>query len=74
MAITRKQPERFVANRNKSPFNNNLQFGIDARACGFQVGDLGPVTKLESGGYRWETPHGALVEEYGRIRLEAKEG
>lgn len=38
--VTRKQIDRFVKRRNKSDFNTNLQFQIDANACGFRVDDI----------------------------------
>jgi hypothetical protein len=50
--LTLKKLERFVKVRNKSQFSNNLQFGLDADGCGFDVADLGSPRKY-SWGYVW---------------------
>ncbi len=65
--LTRKKLERFIKVRNASPFSSNLQFQIDAHACGFSVDDLGKVVKLKDGTYSWATPFGCLLEENGRL-------
>jgi hypothetical protein len=58
--LTVKKLEKFVRDRNKSTFNSNLQFQIDASACGFEISELGKVSKfskfrLDNGfvGYEW---------------------
>lgn len=54
--ITRKQLEKFVAKRNVSAFQTNLQFWNDADACGFDAGRLGQPRKFDLGGftgYEW---------------------
>lgn len=42
--LTKAKLTRFVSIRNKSDYNSNLQFQIDANAAGFKVSDLGKVT------------------------------
>ena len=69
MSLTLKKLERFVNTRNRSEFNSNLQFQIDASSCGFKVSDLGDVKKTGDGTYYWITPHGMLVECGGRMFL-----
>jgi hypothetical protein len=59
---TKQQLQRFVTKRNKSGFASNLQFAFDAKECGFDVEDLGQAHRLETGGYRWSTGHGHLIE------------
>lgn len=69
--LTVKKLERFVKTRNKSGFSSNLQFQIDANACGFSVGDLGEVQPFMLNGvkgYQWvlRVQNGRQLE---RIRL-----
>lgn len=71
--MTRKQLERFIATRNKSPHNSNLQFQIDAAACGFEVTDLPEPRRVDAHHYEWDTPHGTLVEQHGRMHYRPKE-
>lgn len=74
MAITKAQLEKFVRVRNASPFNSNLQFGFDASGCGFSDRELGVVSRRQEGGYRWDTEHGALIEDTdGKLRLEPRQ-
>ena len=73
MSPTREQILSFIKTRNASPFTSNLQFHIDARECGFDAGDLGMAEVTETDGlktYRWQTPHGRLVEMGGFLSLE----
>lgn len=63
--MTKDQLLRFIDIRNRSGFSSNLQFGIDADEAGFDVKDLGQAYRRPAGGYRWDTPHGALVEHPG---------
>lgn len=68
--LTKKQLERFVRVRNKSPFSSNLQFQSDAEDCGFAVAELGDVTRLTpAGGYMWRPACGVLVERFGKCAL-----
>ena len=63
---------KFVRIRNESGFSSNLQFSIDAGEAGFDVDELGAVTKNDDGGYEWQTPHGRLVEHpNGQMELIA---
>ena len=68
--LTKAKLLRFIKERNKSPFHSNLQFQIDANACGFSVDDLGPCTKVATGHYYWDTPAGLLVEIGQTMKLE----
>lgn len=55
--LTMKQLEKFVSKRNKSGHDSNLQFQIDADACGFEVADLGDVRRFIIDGfhgYEWK--------------------
>lgn len=63
--MTKDQLLAFIATRNVSEFQSNLQVQFDASACGFSVGELGQAFKLEEGGYRWWTPYGQLIEHPG---------
>ncbi|HQV04595.1 MULTISPECIES: hypothetical protein [unclassified Novosphingobium] len=68
--LTKSKLERFIKIRNKGGFSSNLQFSIDATEAGFDVGDLGDPTKLEEGGYAWNTAHGKLIEQpNGQMQL-----
>lgn len=60
--MTRKQLDRFISIRNKSLFNSNLQFQIDADQAGIKIKELGQPARSMLGGYEWHTPHGLLVE------------
>jgi hypothetical protein len=68
--MTKRQIERFIRKRNKSPFASNLQFQIDEKDCGIK---LGPATKVRDGLYEWKTRFGKIVEERGILRLEASD-
>lgn len=76
--MTLKQLMKFIRLRNTSGHASNLQFSFDASAAGFNVNDLGKVTKSERPNgvvfYEWQTPHGTLVECNGQLSLvtEAK--
>lgn len=55
--ISRKMLLNFIKERRSSGHNSNLQFQIDANACGFSVAALGPVRKFildGQTGYQWE--------------------
>lgn len=70
--MNRQQLERFILIRNRSEFDSNLQFGIDADEAGFDVRELGTPEKLGKPGetfYRWTTPHGLLNEVGGKLTL-----
>lgn len=69
--MTRAQLEKFIRIRNASEFQTNLQFGIDATEAGIDVHELGEP-RLEANGWSWKTPFGILIEENGKLRLEAK--
>jgi len=69
MALSQRKLERFIKMRNASGFPSNMQFMADAEDCGFNVEDLGDVTKHTEGVYYWETPFGLLVERLGMMRL-----
>ncbi len=75
--MTKAQLKKFVVRRNKSEFQTNLQFQIDAEACGFRIGDLGEVRPLNVGeglpkAYEWTTPHGVLREYLGQMSLNGE--
>ena len=77
--LTMKQLRKFVKTRNTSGFSSNLQFQIDANACGFEVKDLGDVEKFTLdgfGGYRWTVPtkdrHVMLIEFGRRLYLNGE--
>ncbi len=70
VTITKRQMARFIKMRNSSDFQSNLQFQIDAEACGFRPSDLGDVKKIEEGEYVWQTPYGTLREKYGKMSLD----
>jgi hypothetical protein len=71
--MTKKQLEKFVKLRNKSPHASNLQFQIDAEECGFKVSDLGEIRVIgDDHFYMWDTPHGFLREHRGVMSLEPK--
>ena len=70
--MTKEQLVAFMRRRNKSDYNSNLQFQIDAEASGFKVSDLGTVKPIEMEGikaYEWATPHGKLIENCGKMSL-----
>jgi hypothetical protein len=71
-AMTKAQLKRFVSRRNKSEFQTNLQFKIDAEACGFRISELGEARKIGDHMYIWDTPHGFLREHHGVMSLERK--
>jgi hypothetical protein len=75
--MTKKQLEKFIKTRNRSRFNSNMQFMIDAQSCGFKESELGEARRvLREGGvwvFEWDTPHGLMVERNGRLYLEAQE-
>lgn len=68
--LTEAKLKRFVKVRNESEFNSNLQFWSDATDCGFCIKELGDPEKVDVGHYRWKTPFGDLVEQYGKCRIE----
>lgn len=68
--ITIAQARKFVRIRNKSEFNNNLQFGIDCRSAGFSVKELGQALKIADGHFEWHFPWGKLVEQFGIMTCE----
>ena len=72
MMLTLKQLTRFVKTRNKSGYQSNLQFQIDANACGFSIEDLGKVAVFTIDGfkgYQWK-PVIARVSERSNIGEE----
>lgn len=71
--MTKQQLMRFIKRRNASMFDTNLQFQIDAEACGFRIGDLGKATWNGYNAYVWETPYGTLREVRGKLSLEAQD-
>ena len=66
MALTQAKLDKFIRIRNKTEFSSNLQFVFDAKEAGFEVKDLGDVTKIDENHYEWETPFGTL-REYDHI-------
>lgn len=68
--MTEDQLKRFIAIRNTSGFDSNLQFHLDLGEAGLTVDDLGPVTKIDAHHYTWQTPFGILREHYGELVLE----
>lgn len=68
--MTRAQLKAFIARRNASDFQTNLQFQIDANAVGIKVEDLGKAVK-ETWGYSWDTFYGRLEERQGKLSLAA---
>lgn len=78
--ITRAKLLRFVKRRNKSGFDSNLQFGIDADACGIPMEALRGAEKFRLDGftgYQWKVPlkeGTARMVEYGRrLYLEGED-
>lgn len=71
--LTKAKLDKFIKVRNKSPLNSNLQFSIDANACGFDVDELGDCIKVGEGHYRWITGVGSYVlyEYFGKLDLIA---
>lgn len=67
--ITKKNIEKFIKVRNDATYHTNLQFQIDADACGFSTAEL-PAAQKVDGAWRWDLPFGTLVEELGMLRLE----
>lgn len=69
---TSAQLRKFVEVRNKSQFQSNLQFQIDARACGFSVDGLGTPIKIKAG-YVWQLQglNCELLEEHGVMRIRS---
>jgi hypothetical protein len=67
--LTEKRLDKFIATRNKSSFNNNLQFSIDADECGFDVNELGEPKKVSDYEYHWNTPFGTLIEKNCKLHL-----
>jgi hypothetical protein len=70
--LTKKQLEKFVKVRNKSPHSSNLQFAFDCEECGFTTSDIGDPQKVVAakGGrvsYVWRTKVGVLVETQADI-------
>jgi hypothetical protein len=71
--LTMKQLQKFVKTRNKSGFQSNLQFQIDASASGFGVDDLGDVLPFTIDGFKgclWKptTKDGVVwLVEFGRM-------
>jgi hypothetical protein len=57
--LTMRQLRKFVKMRNKSSFQSNLQFQIDANNSGFLAKDLGDTERFKLNGftgYRWMVP------------------
>lgn len=71
--MTKAQLEKFIKIRNKSDYQSNLQFLIDARSCGLDLKELGnPKRQKNEDGFEdfvWGTPFGKLVEHYGELSL-----
>ena len=66
--MTKKQLLRFVKTRNASGFASNLQFQIDAEACGFRCEELGEGRRVPiqgTVGYEWTVK----TKDAGTIRL-----
>jgi hypothetical protein len=59
----------FIGRRNRSDFQTNLQFQIDADAAGIVLEDDLPKATREEWGYSWETPFGRLEERRGKLSL-----
>lgn len=68
--MTKAQLLKFIKTRNASDHQSNLQFQFDLEACGMKLADLGDAFKVKEGRYWWETPHGLLIEEWGKMRLD----
>lgn len=65
--MTATQLSRFIHLRNKSPFQSNLQFEIDAQRAGFDSKELGTAIKTDTG-YEWRLKDGwFLVEKNGKL-------
>lgn len=67
-----EQLEKFIETRNASSLHSNLQFQIDAEACGLKAGDLGKPKRTPEGGWVWNTPHGKLFEYQAQLTLVRK--
>lgn len=68
--MTKAQLLKFIKTRNASDHQSNLQFQFDLEACGLKIADLGDGDWQQPGRFAWETPHGTLIEERGKLRLE----
>lgn len=69
-ALTKAKVEKFIRIRNKSRFNSNLQFQIDAQEAGIRMDDLPKAEPLEIGAYAWDLGKlGRLVERNGKLIL-----
>lgn len=71
---TKRQLERFVRIRNKSPFNSNFQFQIDLETVGLKVADIGTAVKIREGVYEWRLANVTLVEDDGELSLRDAPG
>lgn len=64
--MTKTQLKKFLKLRNSSEFTSNLQFQIDADACGFRVSELGKAKEVkllsDVSAWVWKTEHGYLIE------------
>ena len=78
--FSRAALRRFIAIRERSPFDSNLQFAFDAASAGFNLDALGDATPYMPPGvpddaaaclrsYRWVTPWGELHEQFGKLEL-----
>lgn len=60
--LTEKRIREFIRVRNASQFASNLQFQIDADACGVDLDLLGAAAPVAHG-YAWTLPFGTLRED-----------
>lgn len=71
--MTKEQLLYFIAIRNESSFNTNLQFSFDADVAGFPVTELGDALMKDTDEgivyYEWDTEHGQLIELGGKLEL-----
>lgn len=70
--MTKNQLLKFVKMRNESPHSTNLQFMLDLETCGLRVKDFEGPREIAEGHWEWDTPHGTLIEQNGKMRLEEK--
>lgn len=65
MTLDIKTVSKFVAIRNASEFNSNLQFQIDLKETGIDVRELPKAEKKDEGWFEWDLGFCRMIEQYG---------
>ncbi len=69
--MTKRQLEKFIARRNNSEFQSNLQFSFDLAAEGIKMQELGKcVFDPKDKSWGWDTKFGKLKEIDGQLMLQ----